>query len=1228
MQFIEYLLQKTQLQQMKYFFLSFSLLFFFIFVSAQPLLQNKLPVSSGGNTYAIVIGISSYQDPDIPKLSFPGRDATIFSEFLMSASGGSVPKQNIKLLTDSMATIGEVDKAIRWVMNNCRENDKVFFYFSGHGEMENVTMSKNGYLICYNTPSVAFVNMGLSIDYLNDIVNTLSVQTKAKVIVITDACHSGAMNGNRFKGNFFVGEQLMLKKQNEIRMASSKPDQLSNEKEDWGGGRGVFSYYLVNGLQGGLADADHDGTVSVGELKTYLENKMAGDLILKNDGDVQTPVINGSSDFQLATVVDSETKKIKAQASRDSVNIVMVMSAMPGANTDEMAEPADYFFSLLKKQKLEGITDSLKLNTLATQTIVFTLINSVKDASITESGKHKLLELENTLKNDKEKLARFNLDLASAFLDVGQNVIANYIRGDVAELERRRYYNSNNNGYDVYTRMFAVALKLSQADKYYSTKAEVFLHYFSGLVLRLKIPLTENPGPLIEKALAEQKKALALEEYAAYIYNELGILYQLKKNITEAEKYYIKATQLSPGWAIPQSNLSGLFIAGKNYEKALAYADNADSLQKNLQSVVINRGFINEKKGNLLFAEEYYHNAIDINSRHYIPFERLGYVNMKTANYALADSFFYEADLRKKGYHFKGNDWEFGPDIESVTPISVIVCNVDSSILEPTDVFAFFTWGVQEYRGKKYANAIRILRKVAAIDKTNPLVYHYLGKAYYDQQKWEEAEVMFKLAYAYSKNKHQFDLYADSVISSKKYKYDHDCFEKFFTAAYYRQVDDYYFLGTLYENWKHIEEAEKYFRIITRFDGNVIYDHDGVKLYDKNSIEITDYEKIAAYVKLWQLLEKQGRYDETEGIINRYGTITIPGNNADRELNEFYRRMIDRFPDNGDWPYRLGNLLYKYAPATARLTYLDSIVRFPLLNKELFIDSTIYLRLYADDSLALYDKSETGSIATVKIDENKVHVKRTSYLVPGTGEWILSADAIYMPRKDGIAYLQRAAELLSEKESLADIHFKTGNIYLWAGSKKQAYPYFERSLSLVAGNANARLKLVDIYKALYKNRAALDQLNYLYDSSQINSEKRLLLAQFDIRAGNFDKANESLNKTESYTPYTIFEINNFRGLAAMLANKPNEAIAAYKKSINAQETDPWFNNYSLARLYASTGNIKEAWKYLQYAIDFGFNYSYVLVNDNYMERLRKTAKWQTMISSISMKKYKTNKPVN
>jgi Flp pilus assembly protein TadD len=1175
-------------------------------IFAQPMInfsEDKKPVDAG-NTYAIVIGISSYKYPEIPKLNFSNRDAVVFADFLMSASGGSVPKQNIRLLTDSMASTGEVDKALRWVLYNCQANDRVYFYFSGHGEMENVTMNRNGYLICYNTPAVAITNMGLSIAYLNDVLNTLSVQTKAKVIAITDACHSGAMNGNKFRGNFFVGEQLMLKKENEIRMASSKPDQLSNENVDWGGGRGIFSYYLVNGLQGGLADANHDGTVSVGELKNYLENKMANDPVLKNEEDVQTPVIDGALDFNLATVVESEAVKIKEQFKSDSIYTMMVMSSMLQLNKDENTEPDVYFLKLLKTQNLEGLTDSLKLNLLAADEIAFTLIKGLKKDSLTETGLRKMNELEASLKADKEKLNRFNLDLASSFLDIGQAVIANYIQGDEAELERRRYYNSNNNGYDVYTRMFAVALKLSQTDKYYITKAEVFFHYFSGLALRLKIPLAENADSLIELALIEQKKALELEEHAAYIYNELGVLYKYENNLAEAEKYYTKATQLSPGWAIPQSNLSGIKITQKDYEKALAYANIADSLQNGLQSISINRGFVNEKKGNLLFAEEYYHNAIEINNRHFVPFERLGYVNMNTANYAMADSFFYEADLRKKGYHFKGND--LLPNIydEDFGQITRLHCDIDSTKLSPADIFAFFTWGVQEYEIRNYTNAIRILKKVIALDKTNPLVFHYMGKIYYDQQKWEEAEIMFKLAIQYANHPKIFTKYVDSVKKAQTFKYDHSCFEDFFYKKYYTITEDYYFAGTVYERWNHLLEAEIYFKKI-------------IELYP-------EYE-FGAYLKLWQLLERQGRFSETEEVIKSYGKIDkFSSKTAAFELNAFYRRSIEKSPEDGNLIYRLGAFLYDRAFLNAMVPYFDTIVQFPLLKKELFIDFDIYAKLRTEDSLTLYDKSETGAFDKVKLE---VFSRGTGspYIIPGTKDTIILASPIYMPRKDGIAYLKRAAELVSDKEVLTDINFKIGNIYLIAGSKKQAYPYLEKSLSFDSGNANTRLQLIDIYAALYKNGAALKQLNYLYDSSQINFEKRLLLALFDIRAGQFDKANMLLNKAEYIHPFVLPQIANLRGLLNMLAGKPTEAIAFYKKNIDLQKKDPWFTNYSMARLYAITDNKTEAWKYLQRAINAGFNFSFVLQNDSFMENLRNTPQWQSTIGNIAVKQYKKYK---
>jgi hypothetical protein len=67
----------------------------------------------------------------------------------------------------------------------------------------------------------------------------------------------------------------------------------------------------------------------------------------------------------------------------------MVMSSMAPLNEEENTEPDAYFFSQLKKQQLEGLTDSLGLNKLAAGEVAFALINRLKKEALTETGLHK-----------------------------------------------------------------------------------------------------------------------------------------------------------------------------------------------------------------------------------------------------------------------------------------------------------------------------------------------------------------------------------------------------------------------------------------------------------------------------------------------------------------------------------------------------------------------------------------------------------------------------------------------------------------------------------------------------------------------------------------------------------------------------------------------------------------------------------------------------------------------
>lgn len=1159
----------------------------YISVPAQTVNQ----ASSTGNVYALLVGISKYGDPNIPQLQFANKDAEIFADFLKSKAGGSVPKENIRLLTDSNASIAAVHMAIKWLVRTCKKDDLVFFYFSGHGDLESISMYNNAYLMCYNTMLESYVGMSLSVSYLNQIANTLSAQTQAKVVLITDACHSGKL-ADRDNVNALVGQQLLNATENEIRIASSQADQLSNEKVDWGGGRGIFSYYLVNGLKG-LADESKDGIVTMGEIRDYLKGSMGNDPVLKQENKVQTPVFKGKDHFTLAKVDTAEFSKTKQQEA--------VLQAMPLANaipreddvSNMMAD--DYFISLLKWQSLEALTDSLKLDKRSAAEIPILLINRIRDSLKNETGIFKLNELLNELRGSPESVNRLNEMLLIAFDDKVQEVINQYLKGDEAELERRRYYNIKNNGYDVYPRMLQVALQLTDPSSFYYNILKVKLHYFTGVTLRLKLPVAEKPALLIEQALAEQQKALALEKKAAYIYNELGILYLLKKEYAKAEKYFTDATVRNDKWAIPWANLSGMYALTAKYEKGFAANRKADSLQGGNQNNVINLGLLNEQSGNLLFAEEDYRKAIDMNDRHFLPFERLGYLYLGMTDYAASDSFFYEADLRKKRYHFDGNTWLSVASSFVLGAKRPLVCNIDTAQLDERDFMAFFYWGIKEYDQKHYTNALRILKKVIAIDSDNPLVFHYIGKIYFDQQFWEEAEIYFQYAIDYYLGDTAFYQQVDSVTRSAVYSYEHTCFEQFYRLYHYNSKEDLYFIAHVYEAWKHFDEAEKFY-------------NDIIDAYP---------EELGGYIKLWQLMEKMGRYTQAENVIQSFAGINEEV--TYKELNAFYRRTIEKYPGNGEWNYKLGLLLYNHAEQDAMFEFFDTLIWFPKVNKEVFIDHDIYEKLGQSDDLS-FDRTGTGIPQVInKFDTTIIFSHK--YEIPGTKESISLAEDVYMPRKDGINYLNRAAELLSEKPILAEIYNKIGDIYVWAGSKKQAFPYYTRAVQFDPGNANARLNVVDAGTAIYKNRAVLEQLGYLYDNSLINFEKRLWYAEFSMYAAQFEKSKKALAEADAMHPYQLPEIYDLQGRLNMLSGKAEPAIKYYKLYAGMVADDA-YTEYTLARLYAGKGKQAEAFRWMEKAIRNGFNYSFVLESDPAMEKLRKTEKWKSLLKNIQKKEWK------
>ena len=135
-----------------------------------------------------------------------------------------------------------------------------------------------------------------------DIETALKRFIKAKrVVVITDACHAGGV-GQSFDVAMRAGRginitpissnlQNLSKIGDGICIISASDDsQYSQESQKWGGGHGVFTYYLIKGLKG-EADYSKDNRVSLGEIIPYLSEQ-----VRRATRNAQTPTVAGRFD--------------------------------------------------------------------------------------------------------------------------------------------------------------------------------------------------------------------------------------------------------------------------------------------------------------------------------------------------------------------------------------------------------------------------------------------------------------------------------------------------------------------------------------------------------------------------------------------------------------------------------------------------------------------------------------------------------------------------------------------------------------------------------------------------------------------------------------------------------------------------------------------------------------------------------------------------------------------
>jgi hypothetical protein len=191
-----------------------------------------------GEYYALIIGINQYSG-DWPPLQNGVNDAKSVAEIL----SGKYSFQYLKTLLDKEATRDNILSEFEWLMQNAKENDNVFIYYSGHGEyLENMD---KGFWVPIDATSKA-ISKYISNE---DIRSFLSGIHSKHTLLVTDAC---------FSGDIFRGKTMTIPYDNSTKYYQKVYSLNSRKALTSGGvepvldkgkeGHSIFAYYFLQAL--------------------------------------------------------------------------------------------------------------------------------------------------------------------------------------------------------------------------------------------------------------------------------------------------------------------------------------------------------------------------------------------------------------------------------------------------------------------------------------------------------------------------------------------------------------------------------------------------------------------------------------------------------------------------------------------------------------------------------------------------------------------------------------------------------------------------------------------------------------------------------------------------------------------------------------------------------------------------------------------------------------------
>ena len=241
--------------------------------------------------FILSIGINAYKNSNY-NLNYAVKDATDFSKSLESGGAQLFNQVYQYNLLNAKATKVEIETVFKSLEEKIGPEDVFVFYYAGHGVMSLKTDTKpeDFYIVTHDVVSFYGDDITLKGVSAKQLLNYSKHIAAQKQLFILDACHSGGALDAIANNTRGVGREKALaqlaRNTGTFFLTASQDAQYANEAGDLK--HGLFTYALIEVLEGQYEGAAIDGKITINEMKTYVEERVP-ELSERYHGSAQYP---------------------------------------------------------------------------------------------------------------------------------------------------------------------------------------------------------------------------------------------------------------------------------------------------------------------------------------------------------------------------------------------------------------------------------------------------------------------------------------------------------------------------------------------------------------------------------------------------------------------------------------------------------------------------------------------------------------------------------------------------------------------------------------------------------------------------------------------------------------------------------------------------------------------------------------------------------------------------